>query len=81
MSARRRARGAWLAGARDGDDVLAGRPSRERPGPQVGRYFDDDEPSSATVRATRSRREGWNRHVVTTSVASRRRGGRAGAAG
>jgi hypothetical protein len=75
MSARRRSRGAWLAGARDGDDVFAGRPSRERPA--VGRYFDDDEPAAGVVRASRSRREGWNRHVASATVAVERTGGRA----
>ncbi|WP_026910452.1 hypothetical protein [Patulibacter minatonensis] len=63
MSQGRRPRGAWLGGVRDGDDLVAGRPLRDRPDRTTGRYFDDDEPAESVVRASRSRREGWNRHV------------------
>lgn len=76
MSARRHARGPWLAGVRDLDDVVGGRPLRDRP---AARWFDDEEPPAGP--APRSHREGWNRHVVgAPDGTDRGRGRRSGRA-
>lgn len=62
MSSRRRGRGPWITGVRDLDEVVGGRPLRERPS---GRRSDREEEPGPTAR---SRREGWNRHVVGASA-------------